>query len=621
MKKTLISSILLLVVLAAVLVGAAACNGETDGFVYATDLVDGAVIDNADYCFKASASYNGEQATIQITCNGVLATQTEQGYLVRLNQGANQIVLTAKSQGQAEKRTFSVTYRRDFSISTDVESSPVVNGVISSHAAATYNDQACSFVVKHNGNSISGNADGSFTATLQVGNNDFQVIARHGDDSLQKSFTVNCGTFSLVTDLKDVTTQQPTHSFMAVGKFNGESCNVVATVNGTELQQQDGKYTFQMPRGGDYVVKVVASSGVQSYFQTYTVRFIDAPPQITSISLTDGAVYYGSVCSFEIIAKDALGNKVDDTDLSFAVDFDAANGVDEFVPLAWPSIYLVWSDQEKTSYRFDFTKEQFGGCKSKQLLFKVTVSSPCGDTTQVFAMTYVGAQQDGKIGSVVFSIEAFTIGCGYLVAPTVVDVYEGENFATRLDEILTERGLTYSSTGTLQSGFYLASVKGFNLTGNKIPTSLMQELNKHNARVFTDTIGTDDDGKYDLGEFDYASGSGWMYSVNGSFPNYGFADYYPQNNDVVRVCFTLALGSDVGGGWAMGDGTGGNYCNFANYAKVHALLAKVAANDYYGKSTDVYNAAISAVSMWNATQQIVDEQVGLLTQEYLPSGN
>lgn len=43
-----------------------------------------------------------------------------------------------------------------------------------------------------------------------------------------------------------------------------------------------------------------------------------------------------------------------------------------------------------------------------------------------------------------------------------------------------------------------------------------------------------------------------MYSVDGDFPNYGFADCYLQDGQEVRVQFTLDLGQDIGGGMALG---------------------------------------------------------------------
>ena len=53
-------------------------------------------------------------------------------------------------------------------------------------------------------------------------------------------------------------------------------------------------------------------------------------------------------------------------------------------------------------------------------------------------------------------------------------------------------------------------------------------------------------------EFDVGSLSGWMYSVNGWFPNYGCSRYALQNGDVVNWVYTCDLGYDVGGGYSTG---------------------------------------------------------------------
>ena len=46
--------------------------------------------------------------------------------------------------------------------------------------------------------------------------------------------------------------------------------------------------------------------------------------------------------------------------------------------------------------------------------------------------------------------------------------------------------------------------------------------------------------------------SGWMYKVNGWYPNYGSSRYQLQNGDVVEWRFTCDLGNDIGGGYAVG---------------------------------------------------------------------
>lgn len=60
------------------------------------------------------------------------------------------------------------------------------------------------------------------------------------------------------------------------------------------------------------------------------------------------------------------------------------------------------------------------------------------------------------------------------------------------------------------------------------------------------------EGINNLYEFDVGSLSGWMYSVNGWFPNYGCSRYALQNGDVVEWVYTCDLGYDVGGGYSTG---------------------------------------------------------------------
>ena len=50
-----------------------------------------------------------------------------------------------------------------------------------------------------------------------------------------------------------------------------------------------------------------------------------------------------------------------------------------------------------------------------------------------------------------------------------------------------------------------------------------------------------------LYEFDCGPLSGWVYSVNGEFPNYGSSRYTLQDGDTVVWRYTCDLGADVGG--------------------------------------------------------------------------
>ena len=52
-----------------------------------------------------------------------------------------------------------------------------------------------------------------------------------------------------------------------------------------------------------------------------------------------------------------------------------------------------------------------------------------------------------------------------------------------------------------------------------------------------------------LYEFSCGELSGWMYMVNGEFPNYGCSKYELKDGDEIVWCYTCDLGRDVGCNW------------------------------------------------------------------------
>ncbi|MDD6736179.1 MAG: DUF4430 domain-containing protein [Clostridiales bacterium] len=57
-----------------------------------------------------------------------------------------------------------------------------------------------------------------------------------------------------------------------------------------------------------------------------------------------------------------------------------------------------------------------------------------------------------------------------------------------------------------------------------------------------------------LYEFDCGELSGWMYKVNGRFPNYGCSRYQLKEGDRVEWVYTCDLGTDVGGNYSARNG-------------------------------------------------------------------
>lgn len=52
-----------------------------------------------------------------------------------------------------------------------------------------------------------------------------------------------------------------------------------------------------------------------------------------------------------------------------------------------------------------------------------------------------------------------------------------------------------------------------------------------------------------LYEFDCGPNSGWMYCVNGVYPDYGVSKYTIQENDEIELNYTCDLGRDLGAEW------------------------------------------------------------------------
>ncbi len=61
------------------------------------------------------------------------------------------------------------------------------------------------------------------------------------------------------------------------------------------------------------------------------------------------------------------------------------------------------------------------------------------------------------------------------------------------------------------------------------------------------------EGIHNLYEFDCGALSGWMYRVNGWFPNYGCSRYQLKDGDKVEWLYTCDLGRDLGCDWLGGE--------------------------------------------------------------------
>ena len=104
---------------------------------------------------------------------------------------------------------------------------------------------------------------------------------------------------------------------------------------------------------------------------------------------------------------------------------------------------------------------------------------------------------------------------GTILAATTVTFYEGESVFDVLQRLCQERGIHMEAEWTpIYNSAYV-------------------------------------EGIHNLYEFSCGPLSGWMYQVNGWYPNYGCSRYQLQPGDVVQWRYTCDLGEDVGGAYAV----------------------------------------------------------------------
>lgn len=142
--------------------------------------------------------------------------------------------------------------------------------------------------------------------------------------------------------------------------------------------------------------------------------------------------------------------------------------------------------------------------------------------------------------SVICSVEAINASLGYVVAPVKAEFEEGESCARIFLDLLCEYGFDAVYSGTEEEGFYLRGIGGIDTENASVPPVLEEFLTNNKVKV---TSGVSEGGV--LGEFDLSDASGWVFTVNGEMADVSMCDYIPEENDVIRLCYSLCYGADI----------------------------------------------------------------------------
>ena len=542
---------------------------------FTTSIIDGETTAEETYPFTITHQPQREPIGLAVTVNGRelrYAAQTT-SVTVHLAAGANTIVVSAdyREDGGTVRatRSYTVYYAQPGELiivakrTSDGrqlgELGTVSEGALTFTACAerdgsTYPVQS----VELNGRTLAGSG-GSYTADLNSGENRIRVKASYQSSTADVTYTItyNASAFQISTTISDTVIDDSTaqssasfekvtvdsqqykfrlHLIQSTGKESIDRVRVSDSTGTFSLtQDSDDRYTVQMGREDRMLYIDYRDSTGRSRTYKYLLHFQrgaedtpeDRQPTIIAQVEADGTV---------IGLTNGLTMKT--PDLIVLVDGRSCNGQQLYANNYTVSVNgtVVSAPISQSGYQFGYT-----AYLSNEGANTITITATDADgysATRSWTVYY----ENGDI-TVTVSVEATTVGLGYLVAPTEVTVPGGTDAWTVVQQVLTENGYTVSGSGSYLSAIQRSGIcSGFFIDSELMELIMADGMDENGAGLDPQPFSMDS-----LGEFDFYRWSGWMYSYNGSYPGYGLNVCKPQDGSVIRVRYTLAMGKDIGG--------------------------------------------------------------------------
>ncbi|MBW4828333.1 MAG: DUF4430 domain-containing protein [Clostridiaceae bacterium] len=523
---------------------------------FTTSIIHNEIVTEKEYSFIIKQKNpNLKVKKTEIFLNDILVPEFK-GTVI-LDEGKNSIKVKVTYE-DVDGKIFSVSKTYSVHLNTEDiiiysslnEEMKVTKDKLSFTAWAKKGEKTLPIDVKLNEQKVKGENGNRYNVTLNEGEN--KVIVSASDDSgntEEKSFLIiyekKDTKLRIITNLKEQHVTTDEIKFNAIAKFGEDKAKLTVENNGTLISGDDkGNYAANLIEGPNYIL-LKAEYGDETLIEEYRIQYEVLPPggedgdledpnnPKIETNLKDGITVKSSIYDIYVIARDHKGNRIHPSQMQVKCNGEL--------------IGIHWEDGVQTSYKLPIRN---GG----NTIMISAYDSEGKITIENFHIKGIVKDKGEVTGHATISIEATTIGLGYIVPPTKVEIREGKPASTVIDKLLKEKGFEYESQGKIDNAFYLAHLIKPGLVSNPVIPEDLAELVEAEA----DRFSPDDYNQDSLGEYDFSNGSGWMYSVNGHYPNYGFSDCYLLDGDVMRIRFTLFYGRDIGGSGGLG-GSGSNW--------------------------------------------------------------
>lgn len=535
-------------------------KGEQQNEYFKTTIIDGETVTNSVYTFAIS-QINKELTVRSVSVKVNSGEDLEFTGSVKLSSGENKIKVSVTYLDK-DKKVFTVSkmytvYLELLKIQINCNinnNDTVTKNNYSFTAYAEVSGKEMPVTVTFNGNVVTSESN-EYQVSLQEGKNHFVVSAVNGESSEEKKYTITynkpISDLTISTNLEDFeVVDVPEITFYARGLRGSKEVGMIVTCEGEELtSDENGNYTYSFTDKGKYTFFLQAidgddrtePKGIEVHY-SFVVgedgEEIDPfKPTITTdlFEIENSGMEVPGKFSFYIFSKDYKGNYISIENIKVFL-----NG--EEIMYEYPNV-------EKVSYNANLVP----GLNTIEIYAYDANNQKTGfERISIVSDPNLPAEGEKIVGTIHVSMEATTVGVANIFSESV-DIKEGVNLAHIIDNIFNKYHIKAEASGSLDEGYYLERIiTDYELFSEPaIPEDLKEKLME-----WDDGTGEVFHGKFlgnnSLGEFDFTKGSGWMYMVNGEYPNLGFAQYYPKDGDDVRIRFTLAYGSDIGGGAAMG---------------------------------------------------------------------
>lgn len=314
-------------------------------------------------------------------------------------------------------------------------------------------------------------------------------------------------------------------------------------------------------------------------------------------TLEDGMKTKANNLSFTVWAEDVAGNSVINNGTTVT-----NNG---------NTIKYNYSQSDQSSFRYNIKLSEGDN------VIKVNVKNGTDTLEKEYTVTKE-ASAESKVGDVVFSIDTFVLGKGYVVEPIRIPI----TAETKYEDLLKQLNYTlaYKTSGQLLSGDFPNLADGI----STLPEPIEKLFNKGdlpdlNDLDLSDGLGTISDWELELDTFDLFNMAGWRITHNNVAIPISWGEntslLYLQDQDVIRTQFTFHNGAELSSFEQL-------TAKFSAVSRDEALRSLAYINSSEEKSellqdadiATAYEALQHTIQQFGIEQTTVDERVAALNE-------